>query len=1203
MNNVFYPSGFSDKTENVNDGNASIASVKVEKATNKCTSSWTQKSKWFQRKGWQSLVLLSILFASVAKAQNGKIPNAFVNRTILNGLGNSTVRGVVSDGSTVYAATSGGGVGVSTNYGSSFTARTVANSGLSDNTVFDVYLTGTTLYAATLGGLSKSTDGGNTFTVVLPNKTCRAVFASGDNVYAATSADGLAISTNGGGSFTYITTANGLGNNSTYDVCVVGSKIYVATQSAGLSISTDGGSTWTTSTVNAIASQTIRGLYVVGNTVYAASNSNGLYISTDGGSTFPTNKTTADGLGNNNMLGVYILGSTIYLATNNGLDISTNGCATFTNYLAGNTTYGVFATNATPAAVFAGTLNGLQVGADPAYTRGATTFSAVSDPINAAFQDGVTYQLSGSSNSPTPILFTSATTTVATVSTTGLITLKKPGTSVITISLPDDPYYLGNAGVSFTLTVDKGNPSITTIPTASSLTYGQTLASSTLSSGQAKTPAGTATPGIFRYSTPTTIPNAGTTTQSITFTPSNLTNFNIATGTVSITVAKANTSITTAPTASSIAYGQTLANSILSGGAGSVAGTFAFTTPSTTPGLGTSTQSYTFTPTDATNYNTSTGTVSVTVTKATPSITTVPTASNITIGQTLASSILSGGVANVAGTFAFTTPSTAPSVGTANQGFTFTPTDGTNYNTTTGTVSVTVNLPSFTYNFSGNHAFRDLGAVLTNVNTSQFNSSQVYSFDNNAWAAYSGVMTPGKGYRVLVDGSATPTINITGNAVLAGNQSTTLAGGQNKFSFIANPYQAQVDFNALTKSGLYAGFWYLNPKNLVGGYEQYDYFGSNLGSSNIYSGNATSRYLQAGQGFFVCSNTTGTPSLTFTEASKYTGAAPVGVFGVTAPLNRIATGLFKNGNNLDGAVVVFNNSFSKNVAEEDGFKIDNNGENLTFAVAGKELCANGWNMPTASDVLPMHLYNLKANTAYTLKLDASGFYGNGLSAYLQDNVLNKKVLLSGANNEVSFTTGSNVASDANRYGIVFGSSTLPVKSISLTATPLNNKQVSVKWTTVGESNLASYTIERSSNGLSFVAIATVKAGENSYSYKDESVNASKVVYYRIKATENGGAVSYSKVVNCEFSMVNYQLSIAPNPVINGIFKLGFATTGKYSVTLIDKLGKTVYSTTVNHTTAAALENIALSNKLAAGSYTLKATDENGLVSTKQLIIK
>jgi hypothetical protein len=98
----------------------------------------------------------------------------------------------------------------------------------------------------------------------------------------------------------------------------------------------------------------------------------------------------------------------------------------------------------------------------------------------------------------------------------------------------------------------------------------------------------------------------------------------------------------------------------------------------------------TFTPTDTTDYNTVIGSANVTVTKANPSAITWPTASNLTYGQTLASSTLSGGTSTPAGTFAFTTPSTAPPVGTAAQSVTFTPTDTTDYNTVIGSANVTV---------------------------------------------------------------------------------------------------------------------------------------------------------------------------------------------------------------------------------------------------------------------------------------------------------------------------------------------------------------------------------------------------------------------------------------------------------------------------------------------------------------------------------
>ena len=70
-------------------------------------------------------------------------------------------------------------------------------------------------------------------------------------------------------------------------------------------------------------------MYVVGATVYAATGG-GLSISTDSGTTF-TNRTTADGLGNNLVHGVYTEGTIVYAATGGGLSISTDGGTTFTN--------------------------------------------------------------------------------------------------------------------------------------------------------------------------------------------------------------------------------------------------------------------------------------------------------------------------------------------------------------------------------------------------------------------------------------------------------------------------------------------------------------------------------------------------------------------------------------------------------------------------------------------------------------------------------------------------------------------------------------------------------------------------------------------------------------------------------------------------------------------------------------------------------
>jgi len=151
-------------------------------------------------------------------------------------------------------------------------------------------------------------------------------------------------------------------------------------------------------------------------------------------------------------------------------------------------------------------------------------------------------------------------------------------------------------------------------------------------------------------------------------------------------------SVTAWPTASDITYGQTLGNSNLTGGAASVPGTFAFSSPTTVPNAGTN-QAFaaTFTPADTSTYSTVTGTISINVSKATPTVTKWPTASDIAAGQTLGSSSLTGGTASVAGTFAFSSPNTVPPLGN-NQSFPaiFTPASTQNYNTVNGTISINV---------------------------------------------------------------------------------------------------------------------------------------------------------------------------------------------------------------------------------------------------------------------------------------------------------------------------------------------------------------------------------------------------------------------------------------------------------------------------------------------------------------------------------
>jgi len=201
--------------------------------------------------------------------------------------------------------------------------------------------------------------------------------------------------------------------------------------------------------------------------------------------------------------------------------------------------------------------------------------------------------------------------------------------------------------------VNKATPTITWA-TPSAITYGTAL-SSTLLNATANVP------GTFVYSPVSgTVLGAGSQTLSVTFTPTDTTDYNTATATVTLTVNKATPTITWA-TPSPITYGTALSSTQLNATA-SVPGTFVYSPLSgTVLGAGSQTLSVTFTPTDTTDYNAATATVMLVVTGAAADFTWTDTGStSVTVlaGQnasyTFAAAPVGGGTFSSAVSFACT---------------------------------------------------------------------------------------------------------------------------------------------------------------------------------------------------------------------------------------------------------------------------------------------------------------------------------------------------------------------------------------------------------------------------------------------------------------------------------------------------------------------------------------------------------------------
>jgi Flp pilus assembly CpaE family ATPase len=246
---------------------------------------------------------------------------------------------------------------------------------------------------------------------------------------------------------------------------------------------------------------------------------------------------------------------------------------------------------------------------------------------------------------------------------------------------PTDTANYTTAEATASLTVTKATP-IVTWSKPHAISYGAALSATQLN-------ATASVPGKFAYSPAAdTVLTAGAQTLSVTFTPTDITDYTTVQGEVPLTVTKATPVIAWAKPAP-ITYGTALSATQLNATA-TVPGKFTYI-----PGAGavlaagTHTPSVTFTPADATNFNPVQAAVSLTVTKATSAITwTAP--APIPYGDALGAAQLNA-TASIPGKFVYT-PAAGEVLlaGTHKLSVLFTPTDSTDCASVQTTVSLTV---------------------------------------------------------------------------------------------------------------------------------------------------------------------------------------------------------------------------------------------------------------------------------------------------------------------------------------------------------------------------------------------------------------------------------------------------------------------------------------------------------------------------------
>ena len=181
-----------------------------------------------------------------------------------------------------------------------------------------------------------------------------------------------------------------------------------------------------------------------------------------------------------------------------------------------------------------------------------------------------------------------------------------------------------------------------------------------------------------------------------------------------------------------------------------------------------------------------------------------------------------------------------------------------------------------------------------------------------------------------------------------------------------------------------------------------------------------------------------------------------------------------------------------------------------------------------------------------------------------------------------------------------GDTTMPVKKITLTAVRVNDV-VQIDWTTEGESQILTFTVEKSVTGNTFTTLSTLVAKNTPIASYSSSDVSNVATYYRIKATDTKGIVNYS---NVKFVSANSNVKICayPNPFVGNTLHITSSNLAdsKYRVAIFNNIGQNVFSNEIEGKVNLHDLKIGL---LPAGHYNLTVSSGSKVVYNSALQIK
>ena len=174
---------------------------------------------------------------------------------------------------------------------------------------------------------------------------------------------------------------------------------------------------------------------------------------------------------------------------------------------------------------------------------------------------------------------------------------------------------------------------------------------------------------------------------------------------------------------------------------------------------------------------------------------------------------------------------------------------------------------------------------------------------------------------------------------------------------------------------------------------------------------------------------------------------------------------------------------------------------------------------------------------------------------------------------------------------------LGLRFISFTGTAANSG-FDLKWVTANEQSVAAFTVQKSTDGVTFEDISTTAAHNNNggaeyhYNYTGKGI-----IYFRIKATELSGRAFYTGIIRTDIKS-SEAFKLYPT-VSNGNITLEYGAAGASGrISILNNSGSEVFRKNISAGTDR--ETISV-QQLAPGTYFVKYITTNGTVQTIRFV--